>query len=152
MFRLERGVTGFRSAKEPELPEVQVRTFRRGCYEAARAAGGAVEQLVESAYPRNFHSAVVVTSNDQLAILCNAMYPLIAFAGGGTGDLEPKAFVHPPTWAARFSEIGFVVMSRQVLDSPLGGVDTAALGKAEWMQIDSWRPASVGGTVFNSGD
>jgi hypothetical protein len=152
VFRLERGVTGFRSGKEPKLPEVSVRTFRGGCYEAARAAGGAVEQVFESAYPRNFHSAVIVASNDRFAIVCNAMYPWIAFAGEGTGDLELKAFVDPPAWAAAFVEIGFVVMSRQVLDSPLGAVDTAALGKAEWLQIASWRPASVGETVFNFWD
>ena len=48
VFRLERGVTGFRSGKEPELPEVPVRMFRGGCYEAARAAGGVVDQLFES--------------------------------------------------------------------------------------------------------
>ena len=152
MFRLERGVTGFRSAKESELPEVPVRTFRGGCWEAARAAGGVVEQFVESAYPRNFHSAVIVASNDRLAILCNAMYPWIAFAGVGASDPEPKAFVDPPAWAVRFAEIGFIVMSRQVLDSPLGAVDTAALGKAERLQIDSWRPANVGETVFNFWD
>ena len=68
----------------------------------------------------------------------------------GTGDLvEPKAFVDPPTWAATFAEIGFIVMSREVLELPLGAVDTAAWGKAEWLQIDSWRSASVGETVFN---
>jgi hypothetical protein len=63
-----------------------------------------------------------------------------------------RAFVDPPAWASAFAEIGFVVMSRQVLDSPLGAVDTAALGKVDWLQIDSWRPASVGETVFNSWD
>jgi hypothetical protein len=152
MFRLERGVTGFRSDKESGLPAVPVRTFRGGCYEAARAAGGVVEQLFESAYPRNFHVAVIVASNDRIAILCNAMYPWIAFAGVGAGDLESKAFVDPPAWAVRFAETGFVVMSRQVLDSPLDAVDTAALGKGEWLQIHSWRPASVGETVFNSWD
>ncbi|RAK29211.1 hypothetical protein B0I29_1182 [Actinoplanes lutulentus] len=145
-------MTGFCSGKELKLPEVPVRTFRDGCYAAARAAGGAVERVFESAYPRNFHSAAIVAPNDRIAILCNAVYPWIAFAGAGAGDLESKAFVDPPAWAAAFAEIGFVVMSRQVLGSPLGSVDTAALGKAEWLQIDSWRPASVGEAVFNFWD
>jgi hypothetical protein len=108
--------------------------------------------VVESACPRNYHSAVVVASNVRLAILCNATYPWIAFAGMGTGDLEPKAFVDPPSWAATFAGAGFVVMRRQLLDSPLGAVDTAALGKAEWQQIASWRPESVGETVFSAWD
>jgi hypothetical protein len=152
VFRLERGVTGFRSGKEPKLPEVPVRTFRGGCYEAARAADGAVEHIVESAYPRSYHSAVIVASKERLAVLCNAMHPWIAFAGEGTGHLEPKAFVDPPAWSAAFADLGFAVMSRQVLESPLAAVDTAALAKAEWLQIDSWQPATVGETVFNSWD
>lgn len=152
VFRLERGVTGFRSDREQELRGVAARMFRAGCYEAARAAGGAVEQVLESAYPRNFHSAVMIAPSGRFAILCNVTYPWIAFAGQGTGDLEPKAFADPPGWAATFADAGFTVMSRQVLNSPLNAVDTTALGKAEWLQINSWRPVTVGETVFNSWD
>ncbi|MEV6851940.1 hypothetical protein [Actinoplanes sp. NPDC051411] len=152
MFRLERGVTGFRSGKDPELPEVSVRRFRGGCFEAARAAGGAVEEVFESTYPRNFHSAIIVAPNGRFPILGNTMYPWIAFVGASTDDLAPKAFADPPSWAATFVEAGFTVMSRQVLDSPLGAVDTTALGKAERLQIDSWRPGSVGEAVFNAWD
>lgn len=153
MFRLERGATGFGYGKEPELLKFPVRRFRGGCYEAARAAGGAVEQIVERTYPRNFHSAVIVASAHRFAIVCNAIYPWIAFVEAGIGDVAgPGVFVDPPTWAAAFAEMGFVVMKRQLLDSPLNVVDTAALGRGEWLQIRSWRPASVGQTVFNSWD
>ncbi len=153
MFRLERGATGFWYGKEPELPEIPVRRFRGGCYEAARSAGGAVERIVERTYPDNFHSAVIVGSADRFAILCNAAYPWIAFVEEGAGDVAgPGAFVDPPTWAAAFAEMSFLVLNRQLLDSPLSSVDTSAWGKGEWMQIRSWRPASVGQTIFNSWD
>lgn len=152
MFRLERGVTGFRHGREPALPDVTVRMFRGGCHEAARAAGGAVEQVVERIYPRSFHSAVIVTSADRFMILGNAAYPWIAFTAENAGHLEPKVFVDPPVWAGSFATAGFVVMGRQLLDAPLDAVDTTALGKAEWLQINSWRPATVGDTVFNSWD
>jgi hypothetical protein len=59
------------------------------------------------------------------------VHPLIAFAGPDIRNLEPKAFVDPPDRAAAFAGVGFVVMSRQVLDSPLGAVDTTASGKVE---------------------
>jgi hypothetical protein len=153
VFRLERGVTGFRYGEEAELPEISVQRLRGACYEAARSTGGAVEQVVEKTYPRNFHFAVVVGSADQFAVLCNAVYPWVAFTQGGTGDVVgPGTFVDPPACATAFAEMGFIVMSRQLLESPLSAVDTAALGKGDWMQIRSWQPTNVGQTVFNSWD
>jgi hypothetical protein len=153
VFRLETGVTGFRHGKEPELPEVPVRRFRGACHEAARQAGGSVGQVAEKTYPRNFHSAVIVGSADRFAVLCNAVYPWVAFVEEGTGDmLSPGVFVDPPACAAAFTGSGFVVLSRRLLESPLSAVDTTALGKGERMQIRSWQPTSVGQAVFHSWD
>jgi hypothetical protein len=153
VFRLERGVTGFRFGKEPELPEISVQRFRGACYEAARMTGGAVERVAEKDYPRNFHSAVIVGPPGRTTVLCNAVHPWVAFVEEGTGDtVGPGAFVDPPACAQAFPEMGFVVMGRELLESPLSVVDTAALGKAEWIQIRSWQPTCVGQTVFNSWD
>ncbi|MBW6438855.1 hypothetical protein KZ829_34510 [Actinoplanes hulinensis] len=153
MFRLERGATGFRHAKEPELPEIPLRRFRGGSHEAARRAGGAVEQIRERAYPRDYHSAVIVASGSRFVILCHAVHPWIAFAEKDAGDLDsPGTFSDPPVWATAYTDMGFVVMSRELLDSPLSDVDTTALGEGEWMQIHSWRPESTGRAVFNSWD
>ena len=153
MFRLERGVTGFRHGKEPELPVVSIQDFRGACYEAARASGGIAGQVVERTYPRNFHSAGLVRSADRFAVVCNAIYPWVAFVEDGAAEVVvPEAFVEPPAWATAFIEMGFTVMSRQLLELPLSTVDTTASGKGEWLQIRTWRPASVGETVFNSWD
>ena len=115
--------------------------------------GGAVEQVVEATYPRNFHSASIVRSADRFAVLCNAIYPWVAFAEEGADDVVvSETFVDPPTWATAFTETGFTVMSRQLLESPVSAVDTAALGKGKRVEIHSWRSASVGETVFNSWD
>jgi hypothetical protein len=154
VFRLERGVTGFRYGKEAELSAVSIRGFRGACYVAARAAGGAVEQVVERTYPRNFHSAVIVVGPaDRFAVLCNVLYPWVAFVEVGVGGAAgSEAFVDPPTWSGAFTETGFTVMSRKLLESSLSVVDTATLGKAELVQIRSWCPASVGHAVFNSWD
>lgn len=153
MFRLERGATGFRYGKEPELPEISVQRFRAACYEAARTTDGAVERVAEKTYPRNFHRAVIAGSAGRFAVLCNAVHSWIAFVEDGAGDVaDPGAFVDPPACATAFAETGFIVMSRELLESPLSVIDTAALGKGEWIQIRSWRPASVGQTVFNSWD
>ena len=153
VFQLERGVTGFRCGNEPELPEISVQRFRVACNKAAKTTGRAVERIAERTYPRNFHSAAIAGLGDRFAVLCNAMYPWVAFTEGVAGDvIGAGAFVGPPACAATFTEMGFIVMSRQLLESPLSVVDTAALGKGEWMQIRSWQPATVGETVFNSWD
>ncbi|MBO3738845.1 hypothetical protein [Actinoplanes flavus] len=153
MFRLERGATGFRYGKEPELPEIPLRRFRGCCHEAARRAGGTVDQVHERAYPRDYHRAVIVTPDGRFVVLCHAVHPWIAFVEEDTGDLDgPGNFLDPPVWATAYTDTGFVVMSRELLDSPLSDVDTTALGKGEWMQIRSWRPASTGRAVFNAWD
>jgi hypothetical protein len=153
VFRLEKGTTGFRCRGEPELPEVPVRRFRGACHEAARAANGTVERVTERTYPGNFHSAVVVTATGRFAILCNAVHPLIAFVEENAGHLDsPGTFLDPPAWAGAFTDTDFVVLDRALLDSPFETVDTTALGRGEWLQIRSWRPASTGCAVFNSWD
>jgi hypothetical protein len=153
VFRLERGVTGFGDQKGPELPATDIRTFRAACYAAARAAEGSVDRITERTYPRNFHSAVFVTPNDPYTILCQGYYPLIAFVHHGTGSwASPGVFMDPPTWAGVFADMGFTLMSRRLLDSPLSEVDTTALTAADWTQIRSWRPVSLGKTLFNSWD
>jgi len=153
VFRLERGATGFRHGKDQELPAVDIRMFRAGCHAAARVAGGTVELIVERTYPRNFHSAVIAAAAGRLGILCHVHHPWIAFIeeGAGSGGY-PGVFVDPPAWAGTFAEMNFTIMSRGLLDSPLSEVDTAALTTAEWSQIRSWRPASVGRALFNSWD
>ena len=151
VFRLERQVTGFRYGKEPPLPEFPVGRFRGACHATARVARGAVEQVVEKSYPRIFHSAVIVVSGSRFAVVCNAIYPWVAFVLEDTEYVaDPGTFLDPPAWSAVMVDMGFLVMSRQLLESPLTAVDTTALGKGEWLQIHSWRPANVGQTVFNS--
>ena len=47
MFRLERGVPGFRYRDQPELPEVSIRRFRGACYDAAHPWVAFVEEGTE---------------------------------------------------------------------------------------------------------
>jgi len=49
-------------------------------------------------------------------------------------------------------ERGVTGFRGHVLASPLSAVDTSALTKAEWRQIHSRRPGTVGDTVFNGWD
>jgi hypothetical protein len=160
VLELQRGATGFRHISEPELPEVDVRRFRAGCYAAARAAHTVVDRIVERTYPETFHFAVLAGTAASVRILCHLVHPWIAFVEEGTGNwLDPGVFREPPVWAAEFTREGFTVLSAELLDSPLRDSDTAALAAAEWSQIHSWEKQLVGQssltlgqTLFNSWD
>ena len=110
VFRLERGVTGFRDRKEPELPTTDIRMFGAACYAAARGTDGTVDRIIQRTYPRNFHSAVIITHGDPNTVLCQGYYPLIAFVHDGTGSwaspgsirgIRQRGPARSPTWASR---------------------------------------------------
>lgn len=134
MFRLERGATGFRHVSEPELPVVDVRLFRAGCFAAARP-GGVVEFTSEG----SFHAAVITTVTGRLGVRCHRHHPWIAVT---EGEIPVAAFFDPV----------FTILGREVLELPLSAVDTSALSEAEWTQIRYWQPETVGQAVFNFWD
>ena len=91
-----------------------------------------------------------MTPSDPCTVLRQSSYPLIAFILDGTGSFaSPGIFADPPTWSGVFADMGFTLMSKRLLDSPLSEVDTTALMAADWSQIRSWRPVGVGETLFN---
>lgn len=152
MFRLERGATGF-GGHEPERSAVDIRLFKTGCYTASRAANGVVEQFAEREYPGSFHFAVIATHADRLRVLCHATHPWVAFAEDGTGSwADPGVFIDPPPWTGVLADLGFTLLSRELLNTPLDETDTTALAKAEWSQIRYWCPPNVGRTLFNGWD
>ncbi|MEU4423078.1 hypothetical protein AB0F81_20835 [Actinoplanes sp. NPDC024001] len=153
MFRLEPGSTGFGAGREPELPRIDLRGFRTGCHLAARAAGGTLEGITERTYPGTFHAAVVTTATERFRILGHAHHPWVAVTEDGTGNwADPRVFVDPPAWTGVFGDLGFTVLSRAVLGAPLSDVDTSALRWPDWTQIRSWKPETVGRTIFNCWD
>lgn len=153
MFVMARGTTGFRDYREPALPEVDVRRFRAACYAAARAAGGTVDAVRAPTYLGNFHTASITTACGPFTMWCHGHYPWLAFvAAEPSAASRSTVFMDPPEWADTFTDCGFTVLRRALLDSPLTAVDTTALTGAEWAQIRTWQPASVGETLFNRWD
>jgi hypothetical protein len=149
VFRLERGATGFGGPQR----SIDVRPFRTGCYAASRAAGGTLEDIADREYPGTFHSAVVATRAARVRILCHTIHGWIAFVEDGPGHrADPGVFLDPPPWAAVFADLGFTLLGRDLLTTPLAEVDTTALTRDEWRHIRYWRPANVGRTLFNAWD
>ncbi|MEW2812170.1 hypothetical protein AB0929_34595 [Streptomyces massasporeus] len=150
-FVLPRGATGFFQPKDGPLPEVDQRIFRAALYAAARAAEGRVGQVEEQAYPRTFHTATVITSTREHVVLCHTHHPWIAFAAE-LQDWYADEFLTPPPWAHAFADLGFEVLDRVRLTTPLTDVDTSVLTLGERRDIRLYGITTLGGVVFNSWD
>ncbi|UQI49689.1 hypothetical protein M1P56_35460 (plasmid) [Streptomyces sp. HU2014] len=150
-FVLPRGATGFFQPKEGPLPRIDLSAFRTALYAAARVAAGKMGAVEEQAYPRTFHTATVVGCAGESTVLCHAHHPWIAFAQTRQ-DRCGDEFLAPPPWAHVFTDSGFVVLSSELLSTPLAGVDTSVLGPGEWYQIRYYGVATLGGVLFNAWD
>ncbi|MFD5913103.1 hypothetical protein ACFWHL_30755 [Streptomyces massasporeus] len=151
VFVLPRGATGFFKPKDGPLPEVDQRMFRTALYAAARAAKARVGQVEEQAYPRTFHSATIITGAGEHVVLCHAHHPWIAF----TDELRnwyTYEFLTPPPWAQAFADLGFTVLDRARLTTPLADVDTSVLTQGEWRQVRLYGVTTLGAVLFNSWD
>jgi hypothetical protein len=150
-FRVQRGATGFRDATADPLPEVDLKSFRTAWHAAARMADGQAGSFIERCYPQSFHTATITDHAGQHLLLCHAHYPLIAFVADRQ-YVYTVTFQEPPAWASAFTDVGFNVLSAELLLSPLNEADTSELSLAGQRQIRHWRPTSVGAALFNCWD
>ncbi len=150
-FVLPRGATGFFWPKEGPLPKTDLRAFRTALYAAARSAGGKVGEVEEQAYPRTFHTASVVGGAGESIVLCHAHHPWIAFAHTRR-NWYGEEFLAPPPWAHAFTDADFVVLSSELLATPLSDVDTSVLGPGEWREVRFYSITTLGGVLFNAWD
>ncbi|ALO13405.1 hypothetical protein AQF52_7819 [Streptomyces venezuelae] len=151
IFRLGRGVTGFRSRDDLPLPDIDPKECRSAWHAAARSADGDVGDFTEREYPQGFHVATINDRHGTHIALFHAHYPLVAFVRDKLYVYRTE-FLDPPAWATTLGGFGFVVLTAADLLSPLGEADGSALSQAEWRQIKHWRPETLGAALFNSWD
>jgi len=149
---LPKGVTGFDSTDEG----VPVKRFMSACYAAARQVAGRVQQ-VRAAYERvtpNFHEALITLRDrpDIVRLLCNAHYPIVAFAtpAAHDGDMRLEFSDCPELAAALSAE--FSIITRQEACAGVADELVAELGEAELHQMRYWRPQRIGDVIFNYWD
>ncbi len=150
---LWRGITGFRPASDPALPNIELAEFKSACYEAARCVGGrvsagAAEQAPSSA---NYHRILLSLPDMAILVLCNAHFPLVAF-GKPTDSLAPAfSFIDHPFLARFFEQTGhFRVLPAHELNQLPTPEAIAALAPAEQAQVRYWRPLRVVDIVVNA--
>ena len=96
---LRKGITGFRHIKDAPLPEVALATFKSACYGIAPLIGAQIVQVEEASVDNNYHSAVLRVAREEILVVCNCVFPVLAFATPNTAfrcqfspDMGPPIF------------------------------------------------------------
>jgi hypothetical protein len=155
-MELRKGITGFRSTRDPPLPDIDLRSFRRHCFAAAHATGGRVIQSTRtSGATDNFATAILELPTGAVVVLVNLHFPILGFARplrGGPPLADPK-FVDCPPLASAFESFDvYEVISRSELEEQVRREKLGQLAAVELEEIRYWRPARVGDIVFNFWD
>lgn len=148
---LRKGIIGFRHFKDVLLPRVAPATFKSACYGAASLVKAQVVRFEEASVDNNFHSAVLQVGGEQIRVVCNSVFPVLAFATPHTtAKLE---FVDSTTLADAFAQIsGFEVASKARLDERVSAEMLADLLPVELKQVRKWNPQTVDEVMFNCWD
>jgi hypothetical protein len=151
MTVIRKGITGFRHVKDAPLPRVALATFKSACYGIAPSVDAKVEQVEEASVGNNYHSTVLQVAGEQILVLCNCVFPVLAFA---TPNIVSKLeFIKSTTLADAFSQIGgFGVATKTSLDKKMSTEVLADLSPVELEQVRKWKPRTVGEVVFNLWD
>ena len=152
MMSLPTGVTGI----NPPVQKVELSGFKQACYEAARRLNGRVHD-VRSAFEQvaaNFHEATLSFPDhpEQVRVLCNAHYPIVAFCrpAARPGDVKPE-YIDCPELAAQLRG-AFTVLNAAEAGAAVSSEWTANLGEAELDQMRYWKPQRIGDVIFNYWD
>ncbi len=149
------GITGFAEHDAiAALPIVPVSEFKSACYSAARAVDANVGEVMAADVGHNYHRAAVRIDLHDLWVVCNAVYPVVAFTQplqGGACDLIFEAAPAFET-ALRKAWSCCVTPSLAELSRPPGKADSAVLTSAEMDQIRYWKPTTLEQIVFHCWD
>ena len=144
MSILRSGIAGFAAGGTVDL-----RAFKRAVYAAARHTDATVVATMpgEIATP-SFHQADVNLAADQISVVCNCWYPVIAFT---TRPVQMAGIVpiDIPAFAEILRSLGFEVPAADALSRVLKPADLEILSDAEQGQAKYWKPRRVADVVFN---
>ncbi|WP_059010282.1 hypothetical protein [Streptomyces specialis] len=150
---LPAGVTGFREAGAPELPETDLRRFTGACHAAARAASLDVREVAEARpYTTYYTASLTSVRGDHIIVVCHRHVPWVAFAAPDDRVALRERFLSPPQWADQFTWVGFTVLAPDFLQARASLADMSALTSSDRHQVRYWKPATIGDIVFNDWD
>ena len=147
---LKCGITGFHSVDRfHELPRVDFKDFKQMLGSVMSSMGYKPIEFKHSDSTHNFHIGVFEKNREQLFIICNPVYPVVALT------LDPEKvfgldFISVPTVENAINQYTeYVVLTKEYLETPFSKYDTGELNDAEISQIKYWKPKTLGEVIFN---
>jgi hypothetical protein len=157
-MELRRGITGIQGRKDPppEPPLSNLKAFRSHCHAAAREVGarlGAVQGRSEALGACNYAIARFEFSDSTIAVLLNAVHPILAFARWPAEGQVAIEFVDCPKLAEVFQTLGgYETAASEELNQPLVRKMCKHLTPTEQRRVRYFRPRRVGDVIFNYWD
>lgn len=152
--RLPPNITGFFDKGE-QPRSLDARTFKQACYLVAQMDSGIVEGVDLNLLGRSYFAATIRTNSDHLSVLCNSVYPFLAFVPPSSFGFEfPElTFVAPTHLAAAFaSATEFQPLEANWLGEDLSSDVLTDLTSSERSQLAYWKPTRIGDIIFNAWD
>ena len=150
--RLPAHITGFFDRSAPPRA-LDSQAFEAACHLVAQMEDGSVETLDFQLVARSYYVATVRTSSDHLSVLCNSVYPYLAFVPPGAFGFTDLEFVAPVSLASTFSGLTeFRSLDANWLMTDLQPAHLADLASVELRQIKYWKPHRIGEVIFNRWD
>lgn len=152
-MHLPAGVSGFYDSDEQKPSEIDVAKYKELCHRLARDLGAELQEFADSLYPANFHKALFHFPEEDICLVMNKHYPLLAFAK--TADTVKVEFIDYPAGNGAISD-DFTVLSKDELEIPVpknsDELKSGGLNNGEIKQIKYWKPERLGEIVFNFWD
>ena len=156
-MELKVGITGIQGRNDPapEPPLTNLEAFHSHCHHAAHLTGAKV-QAIRDPYvdgPSNYAIARIQFSDNVVAVLVNAIRPIIAFAKCAAEGQVTLEYIDCPKLADAFLEVGeYTIATSEELNRPLIREMCQNLAPAELKRVRYFRPARVGDVIFNYWD
>jgi hypothetical protein len=148
---LRRGITGLSEVGDIRpAPGFGFEDFKTVVYSAARAIGGRVAEARPAGITPNFYQALVELTTERLSVLCNSVFPVIAFCEPIPEGKCKTVFRDCPKLAAAIAKLGsWEIASAAQLDAPVSREELAQLAPYEQKGVKYWRCRSIGRIIFN---
>jgi hypothetical protein len=146
-LNLPKGITGFRSIKDQELPLMDYIQFKQLSHTFVRELAGEIKGFSNPLSHRNYFSVECMLRGESYLVLLNCHHPFVAFALS-RGEVS---FLDIPALTAKYKPY-YTVLTKEFLDTPISSKHLSTLSKAELEQVSYWKPKTVGEVIFNSWD
>lgn len=153
MTLLKNGITGFYHSRSPQgILSVDFDYFKQQIGGVLSSVGYKPEEFTKQHASSNYYVCTFEHDNVKVGVLCNAVYPILAFVSPYADGIEFNFIELPSIKSAIENYTNFQVCSVEYLNSNLTKDDLTALNEAELLQINYWQPTSKGELLFNFWD